>query len=394
MPDHKKKIHIILAVLILILGVIGMKILGAQKKQIEKKPPRSSMPSVEFFTVKLEDHQIVLTGEGTVKPLKEISIVPQVSGKVIDISPSFINGGRFEKEDILFRIDPVDYELAVTMARASMKTAESNLKLAEEAAVTAQEEWMLHDKNVSANRLPPSDLVLKKPQLLAAQARLAAETANLERAMLNLDRTIIKAPFPGRVGNKQIDIGQFINTGVPVASIFSTESVEIAVPLEDDKLFWFYVPGFSKEQTENTTVSVKADFSGHHMIWQGEIHRASAKVDERTRMIDVIVRVAQPYKTTPPLAPGLFVSVDIYGKTIENAAGIPPKALHENNVVWVLDDDNKITFRPVEIAMVQKDLVIVKKGLENGQRIVTTRLKSLTNGMNVKPLPYKTEEDK
>jgi multidrug resistance efflux pump len=161
--------------------------------------------------------------------------VPQVSGPIIYASPALVDGGDFKKGEVLVRIDPADYQLAVTLARARIKETESSLKLAEEEAAAAQEEWQLlnEDKPGSRRKLPA--LVAKLPQLEAAKARLAADGAELKKATLNLARTKMKAPFNGRVSEENVDIGQYVSTGQNLATLFSTRAAEIVVPFAPDR---------------------------------------------------------------------------------------------------------------------------------------------------------------
>ena len=390
---YRRLIHILLAFLILVSGFMGMKALSSQKKQLKKKTVQTSAPSVETLTIATADHQVVISGQGTVTPLKEIGIIPQVGGKVTDISPSLVNGGAFKKDDMLIRIDPADYELAVTMARAGLKAAESALMLAHASSNTAREEWELHEKDRQGQNEKPSDLVLKKPQLLAAQAKLEAEKANLDKALLNLERTTIRAPFSGKVSQKSIDAGQVINAGQAVATIFSDEAMEISVPLSNEDLFWFHTPGFSQGD-QGADVDVTADFSGQTITRQGKVDRVEATVNPRTRMPHVVVRVDQPYETSPPLVPGIFATVAIHGETLKNACFVPRNAIHENNMVWGLDDENSIVFLPVTIARMEQDLALITKGIENGQVIVTSRLKVVSEGMKVVPFTSTPSEEK
>ena len=390
---YRKLIHILLTLLILGGGFMGMKALTSQKKQLKKKAIQASVPSVETLTIATADHQVVVSGEGTVKPLKEISIIPQVGGKVLDISPDLVNGGAFKKDDMLIRIDPSDYALAVTMARAGLKAAESALMLAEASSNTAKEEWELHEKERQGRDEKPSDLVLKRPQLLAAQAKLEAEQANLDKALLNLNRTTIRAPFSGKVSQKLVDAGQVINVGQTVATIFSDEAVEIIVPLSDENLFWFHTPGFS-ESVDGADVDVTADFSGRTITRRGKVDRVEATVDPRTRMPHIVVRVDHPYGTSPPLVPGIFTTIAIYGETLKNACFVPRAAIHENDIVWGLDDENNIVFLPVTIARMEQDRALITKGIENGRTIVTSRLKAVSEGMTVAPFTSTPSEAK
>jgi RND family efflux transporter MFP subunit len=313
--------------------------------------------------------------------LREINLVLEVGGKVVGVSPALVNGGVFKEGDTLLQIDPVDYELAVTLAGAKVKDAESRLELAEEEALAAVEEWRLLYPDSSSEDSKPSALVAKQPQLAAAQARLEADKADLRKALLHLERTELKAPFAGRVGEEKVDVGQYISPGQAVGSLYSTEAAEIVVPLEGGDLFWFDVPAFTSTDGRGAPAVVRASLAGRELSWPGKVVRT---LDERTRMIHVVVRVDKPYARKPPLVFGLFVTVEIEGRKVQSVTVIPREALHQGNVVWVVDKASRLRFRKVEVARVQGDEVIVSKGLEDGETVVTTRLKIVTDGMTVR----------
>ncbi|MBW1774370.1 MAG: efflux RND transporter periplasmic adaptor subunit, partial [Deltaproteobacteria bacterium] len=295
-----------------------------------------------------------------------------------------VNGGAFRKGETLLRLDPVDYRLAVTLAKAKVKNAESLLQLAEEEAAAASQEWRLyHAKGPKPDSKPPP-LVAKEPQLAAAKARLEADRADLGIAMLNLERTELKAPFEGRVGEENVDSGQYVPVGKALAGIYSTEAAEIVVPMEDEKTFWFHIPDFTPGEAHGSLATVLVHFAGQERTWPAQVVRTEGKLDERTRMINVVVRVEKPYAKKPPLAVGLFVTVDIEGRTLPKAAIIPRSALHQGDTVWVVDKDDRIRFRKVDVALLQGDEAIVQDGIEDRERLVITPLKAVTDGMAVR----------
>jgi len=380
----RRLLHFAIPIVLVTLGALGMRELTASKPEIKKRKPTAAIPMVRTIKVKTGPQSVHILGEGTVTPLREINLVPQVGGKVVHVSPALVNGGEFSQGETLLRIDPVDYQLGVTLARAKAKDAESHLKLAEEEAAAAQEEWrLLHAGGPKANRNPPP-LVAKEPQLTAAQAKLEAERADLRKALLSLERTELKAPFDGRVSQENVDIGQYVSPGQALATLYSTEAAEIALPLEDEHLFWFHVPGFTPGDSPGSRAVVRARIAGRERTWSGAVVRTEGKLDERTRMINVVVRVEKPYAKKPPLPVGLFVTVDLEGHTLPNAAIIPRSALHQGDVVWVVDNDGRLHFRKVDVARVQGDDVMVQDGLKDGERVVTTPLKAVTNGMAVR----------
>ena len=387
----KRIVHMLATLTFIGLGVVGFILLTANKPQLKKTKPPTPMPMVSAVPVQIENLAIPIVGEGTVRPQREIQLVPQVSGPVVNISPALIDGGDFKKGDVLLHIDPVDYQLAVTLARARVKDSESALKVAQEEAAAAQEEWhLLNENNPEGKREPPA-LVAKIPQLEAARAKLAADRADFQKAVLNLERTRLIAPFNGRVSEENVGIGQYVSIGQNLATLFSIDEAEIVVPFEDESLFWFHVPGFTPGGGPGSPAKIMARIAGRNLTWIGKVDRAEGRLDERTRLINVVIRVEKPYNTRPPLAVGLFVSVEIQGRKLENAVVIPRPALRENNIVWVVDNNGLLSFRKVEVARLLSDKVILKSGLRQGEMIVTSPIQAVTDGMRVRIGNYARE---
>jgi RND family efflux transporter MFP subunit len=379
----RRFLHVAITFLFVALGALGLRSLTASKPKLEKRKPPAPIPVVRTIKVQTGPQSVHIIGEGTVRPLREINVVPQVGGKVVYVSPALVNGGEFSQGDTLLRIDPVDYQLAVTLAKAKVKDSESRLRLAEEEAAAAQEEWrLLHAGSPKANKNPPP-LVAKEPQLAAAQAKLEADRADLRKALLSLERTELKAPFDSRVSEENVDVGQYVSPGQALASLYSTEAAEIVLPLEDEDAFWFHVPGFTPGNSPGSSAKVMARIAGRERTWPGAVVRTEGKLDERTRMINVVVRVNKPYAKKPPLPVGLFVTVDIEGRTLPDTAVIPRSALHQGDVVWVVND-GRLHFREVDVARVQGDEVTLQNGLENGEIVAITQLEAVTDGMAVR----------
>jgi RND family efflux transporter MFP subunit len=383
--------HALLTAAFIGLGVFVFIVITANKPQLKRTDPPTPVPMVRVVAVQVETVSVPIVGQGTVRPLREIQIIPEVSGRVLSVSPALVSGGGFKNGETLLRIDPTDYELAVTLAQARIKDSVSSLRLMEEEAAAARDEWRLLNADKADTLDQPPPLVAKLPQLEAAKAQLAADRADLQKALLNLERTEIKAPFDGRVIEENAGAGQYVSPGQPVATIFSTEVAEIVVPLEDESLYWFHVPGFTPGDGPGAPATVSARIAGRNLTWQGRVDRSEGKVDERTRMINVIVRVEAPYATKPPLAAGLFASVEIQGRTIPEAAIVPRAALRENDRVWVVDDTGRLAFRDIEVARLYPDRAILTDGLRAGELVVISPLNAVTDGMAVRINAVSTE---
>jgi RND family efflux transporter MFP subunit len=213
MSKHNRRIiHFIVTIVFIGIGALVFVALTATKPKLERTEPPVPKPMVSVAKINTRPQVVIIRGEGTVRPLREIQLVPQVNGKVVFMSRALVDGGEFDKGDVLLRIDPADYQLAVTLAQARVKDSESKLKVAEEEAAVSREEWrLLYEADPKNNQIPA--LAAKEPQLAAAKAKLAADRADLQKAMLNLERTEIKAPFDGRISQENVDVGQYVSIG-------------------------------------------------------------------------------------------------------------------------------------------------------------------------------------
>lgn len=380
----KRLLQIIVTLVLLALGVFGMQTITASRQEVKRRKPPTPAPTVRVMDVRTKSHRVIIEGEGTVRPLDEIRLVPQVGGKVISVSPALVNGGRFSKGDVLLRIDPVDYQLALALAEAKVKDGESRLQIAQEESAAAKEEWRINHPGGSTKNLDPPPLVAKEPQLAAAHAMLEAYRADLKKARLSLERTILKAPFDGRVSQENVGVEQFISPGQVLATLYSTEAVEVVVPLEDRDTFWFHIPGFSPGRGPGAAAEVLAQMTGRAISFDGRVVRAEGQIDPKTRMFPVVVRVERPYAKRPPLAVGLFVTVHIKGSVLPESVLIPRSSLHQDNIVWIVDQDGHLRFQKVKVARYQGTRVLIRNGLKTGDHIVISPMEAVTDGMTVR----------
>jgi RND family efflux transporter MFP subunit len=377
----RKKVvwQLVIVVLLLAAGAAIMATFVLSKKAPARKAAPVITPLVRVVQVDNRPLRITVRGEGTVQPWAQASLAAEVAGRVVYIAPSLVAGGSFKKGEVLLRLEQEDYRLALALAEAEVKSAETNLRLMEEEAAAAREEWRL-----LGNKGTPPPLVVKKPQLAREAARLEAAKAKVRQGRLALARTEIKAPFDGRVIDETVDMGQYLAKGQSVATIFSTEAAEIRVYLDDRDLAWLMVPGLTGKRGRGSPAVVKAEFAGRQFTWRGRVVRALGKVDERTRMVGVVVRVDHPYASLPPLAMGLFVRVEIQGEMLDSASIIPRAALRQGNVVWVVDQKGRLVFRKVKLARKESGRVVLSPGLPQGALVVISPLRVVSDGMTVR----------
>jgi multidrug efflux pump subunit AcrA (membrane-fusion protein) len=160
--------------------------------------------------------------------------------------------------------------------------------------------------------------------------------------------------------------------------------VEVRVPLDSRELAWFDIP--SGRGLVGPRAEVSVEFGGRDVTWVGRVTRMEAQVDQTSRMIHVVVEIADPYEKTvdhPPLLPGTFVDVRIFGRTLESVVALPRFAIREGNRVWVYEDGS-IQVREVEILRADRLQSLVASGLEGGDLVVVSTLDAVTDGMKVR----------
>ena len=380
-------VRILQAVLpLVLLGLAGLAAVTMIRNRpvVETRPPEIAPPGVRVHVVALEDVALAVTSEGTVRPRTESELVPEVSGRVMSVAPSFAEGGFFEAGDVLVTVDPFDYEQAVVAARAQL--AQSRLRLAEEEAEAevAQREWD------SLGQGDPRELTLRKPQLDDARAAVAAAEAGLVRAERDLERARITAPYAGRVRRKGVDVGQFVTMGSSVATIYAVDRAEIRLPLPDNELAYLNLPLAYRggENRQGPGVTLRSTFAGETHAWNGRIVRTESEIDPVSRMVHVVAEVDDPYRPgpdpdRPPLAVGMYVDAEIEGRRFRQIAVVPRSGLRGRSQVMVVDGEGRLRFRDVELLRMTADSIYVRSGLANGERVVISTLDSPTDGMQV-----------
>ena len=377
-------LRIILPLAVLAIAGLAAMTMIRNRPEVETQPLRIEPPGIRVHVVQLEDVTLSVTSQGTVRPRTETQLVPEISGRVTSIAPSFAEGGFFEAGDVLVTIDPFDYQQALISARSQL--AQSRLRLAQEdaEAEVAQREWQ------ELGRGDPRDLTLRKPQLDDARAAVAAAEANLVRAERDLERAEIRAPYAGRVRRKSVDVGQFVTIGNAIATIYGVDAAEIRLPLPDDELAYLDLP-LSYRGAQNRRgprVNVRTSFAGATYTWDGRVVRTESEIDPVSRMVHVVAEVRDPYtpgadSSRPPLAVGMYVEAEIEGREFRQLAVLPRVAIRGQAQVLVIDDEDRVRFRDIEVFRSTVESVYVATGLEPGERVAISTIDSPTEGMLV-----------
>ena len=383
----------LLPFLVIVISLVLTFVLVKSRKTPKPHEAPHLGPLVEVGILTKADRQILISGTGSAQSRYEVSITPQVKGRVSKLAPQMVAGGTFQKGELLFAIEDVDYQLAIAHAQATLAQAELELLRNENLADLARKEW--HSLN-SESDLEPNPLVVYEPQLKSARALRDAAQANVKQAELNLERTRVFAPFDCYVRSEQLEIGQFLNAGAPVATVAGIDQIEIVVPLPLEEIVWIQVPRKGTKQ-RGSLAKVELQSGGRTFHWQGEITRSLGEIDPRNRMARVVVTVNDPFTEDTEkanllndLLPGMFVNVQILGEELSDIISVPRGAMHDNDTIWVIDDENRLHIREVDILRRERDEVLIRSGLDANEKIVLTNLSGAAEGMLLRPKMQET----
>ncbi len=380
----KLPLRILLPFAAVVVGMAGAALLVATGPEVVAEPPPPSVPLVRVVSAEPERLVHRVDTHGTVEPRTESELVPEVSGRVEWIAGSFASGGFFSKGDPLLRIEPGDYEVALRRARASVARSDSELA---RASREANRQRTLADQKVASDSRLDDAVNAEK----VAAAALDEAQAALVQAERDLARTTIVAPFDGRVRDESVDVGQFVNRGARIGTIYSVDVAEVRLPVPDSQLAFLDLPLLydgGDDATHEAKVLLHADFAGRRHTWEGRVVRTEGEIDPRTRMVHVVAQVEAPYARSeagrPPLKAGLFVDAEILGRADEDVVLLPRAALREGDRVWVVDDETRLRWRPVEVLRADRDTVVISGGLERGERVCISALEAAVDGMPVR----------
>lgn len=372
-----------------LLPVIVLGVLGTIAWVILSNPPETSARGqnfgpqmiVETQTIAPVDFQVSVPSYGIVRPRIQSLLVAQVGGQIVDKSSNFDEGGYFAEGEVMLTIDPRDYEANVMIAEASLADAEQTFLEEQARAEQAQVDW-----NRLGNEGEASDLVLRKPQLAAAQARVASAEANLIKARLDLERTQIRAPFDGRVLRQIVDLGQVVGTNTQLAEFYSVGVAEVRLPIANKDLNFVDLPEPGNEDAAAaSTATLYSELAGND-TWDARVVRTEAAIDDTARQLHVLVHVNDPFTADEqhrvPLKIGQYVTASIEGRLLEGVIVIPSSAIYQGSYVYVVDD-GALQRRELTITWSDVDRAIVTAGLASGDELVTTVLGQVTSGTAV-----------
>ena len=332
--------------LLFVVAVVGSAILlsVALKPEQTAAYPSAVTQTLPVSVVQpaVSSYRPTVSLNGVVEARTVTDVIPQVSGRVVEVAPEFRAGARVSKGGLLFRIDPSDYQLAIERTLAEIEAARSELALLEAQSTAEKQVW---NQQFPDRKIP--DLIAKVPQIAAAKARIHSAEAARQVAELSLRRTVVRSPFNARVLNTRLEVGQVINTGSNVGSVFSVDSLEIAVPVSLEQLALI---GDAIGQDARITRVGNAD-----LALSGAVVRQAAALNETTRLGTLYVAAEE----SEALMLGEFVGVQIEGNDTPQALSVPAASLTSRDQVWVVSN-GVLETRRIEVLGSDNEITVVR----------------------------------
>lgn len=377
----RRVLRVLLPVLVIGVGVAIFMALVRTKPEPSRVKTESKGTLVEVEEARAGSQRIVVEAQGAVVAARQVGITPEVNGRVAWTSDALVVGGRVSAGEPLLRIDPRDYRIAVQQRSAEVSQARLALEQEKSRKHVAEREWRLfEDESEDATELGRA-LALREPFVDNAEAAVEAAESSLQRARLDLSRTTLRSPFNAVVQSETVEVGQVVGPQAPVATLVGTDRfwVQVSVPME--ALPWLRFP---EGDTPGSAARIVQEAGRARQERAGRVLRLLGDLDPVGRMARVIVEVPDPMSDRLPLLVGSYVSVAMEGPEVEDVIEVPRVALREGDKVFVMAEDDTLAVREVELLWRRETSVLVEAGLEDGERIVTSRIPTPVEGMKLR----------
>ncbi|MBN1852850.1 MAG: efflux transporter periplasmic adaptor subunit [Pirellulales bacterium] len=419
---------------ILAMGLVGLLIFSREGP--ERAARHEEARSLRVIRAVAVDTVPRVLGYGTAKPAQVWQAVAEVKGRIIEIHPQLKAGAMLQEGEVLLRIDPVEYELAVaqfeadiaqataqleeltvkeTNDQASLEIEQASLQLAERDLQRA--EALLPKKAVAATTVDQekrdvlaqrqivqrlqNSLRLVPQQKKSLEATLAVKKTGLRQAELDLAKTVIKSPFDCRLGKVEMEPGQYLGAGQSLFEAYGTALTEIEIEIPLDQLRILIPPdhGFRPPMTmdENTVrglfdfdVIVRYRSGDFEAEWKGQVVRMREQLHPRTRSVALVITVDKSYEQAipgrrPPLLQGMYCEAELRGPVRKGKIVIPRTALHDGHV-YVVGNDRRLRRRKVEAEFAQSNFLCLEEGLTAGETLVVSDPTPAIEGLLVEPV--------
>lgn len=334
------------------------------------------LPEVAVMTVSTGNYQAQVIGYGEAKSRYQLTLTSEVSGQVESIGENFATGKQFKQGEVVIQINDIDYQQALMSAQVTVADAKLALLEEQRQGQQARLEW----KNSGITGKPDSPLVLREPQLIAAQATFKNAQSQLIKAQRDLDKTAIEAPFSALVVSRDVQLGSYLQVGNSIATLYSTDRMEIEIPLSSHQ--WSSLPNINGA-VEGLWPVILTNTTGDAQ-WQGYVERVEQHLDNSNRQRSLVVVVEQPLTQPTPLFPGTFVTATVQGKALDNLWQLPASAISQNGEIWYIGTDGNLATFTAHKQFSQGELAYIQPlaGMDSAD-IIIRPLNSYVQGMQV-----------
>ena len=366
----------------MVAGCLLALLAGCEKEKVAAPPPPP--PEVVVVEVAQEKVPIVLDASGTIKAVKNVEIIPRVSGYIFE--RYFTEGTFVDKDDPLYLIDPRPFEDELANLEAELKGQQGTLEF-----------WQAEDKRYTNLAKQGAASVEKaegaRAKLTTTQAEIEQTKVKIRNAKLNLSYTRINAPFHGRIQQTQINVGNLVTKEKDVlTSLVQMEPIYVIFQLSRGEVF--DVQKLRREgigyELEDMVVEVVLPDGGPHQA-QGKVDFVSTEIDPTTDSVTVRGILDNPTNKGTgdfDLIPGQYVPVRFTVGALPDALVIPQTAVVQMQAgaqVYVVGADNKTELRTVTLGRTHGTKWVVTKGLKQGERVVAEGVQKVKSGIEVKP---------
>ena len=353
----------------------------------EDVPP--PIPVVSVIGVSPRNHAITIEAYGTVVPARRVMLRTQVGGRIVDHHPSLAPGGVLTQGVEVIRIDPKDYELRVKQEEVALASAKAAFDLEQGQQVVAAKEWALLKDEIEASE-EMEDFALRRPQQRRAQAEVEAAENRLAVARLDLERTVVHAPFNALVLDESVETGQLISPQDEMAELVGTDQFWVRVEVPYDMLARIRFADEPNRPGSAAEVFVAANEEPPRPR-KARVLRLLGDLSERGRMARILISIEDPLCLSPdhppndtPILLNSYVRVEIDAGTIRDVVEIPRIALRQNDQIWVRDAEGRLRIQDVDIRWRQPDSVLVADPFAPDEQLIVSRLAVVVPGMRVR----------
>lgn len=399
---------------VIVVGTLVTVLLIVFRPSPDTREPVSKPMAVNALTVHKRDITIEIPSQGRVAPRLKTVLTSEISGNVIEVSDEFVNGGFVRQGQLLLKLDDRNYRATVKRAEADVAKFDKLLIQEKAQAQVAYKQWK---SNQNVKRTPEAlSLLLRKPQLKEAEASLEFARVELERARADLQKTVLTAPFDGIIKQKFVDYAQYVVAGTTIAELVGVEYAEVRLAIPQDRLAYLELPDFTElpgtapaadaapedsapiaakaKESQGVPVILESDFGEFRRKWRANIIRTEGLFDDKNYSLYVVAEVKDPYNLNPsqensrtvtePLLMGTYVEASITGREFKSIATLPRHALRAGNHVWIIDENDRLQSRQLQILRIGGDIVYVTDGLQDGERVCLTHVGEVVPGTPVR----------